>query len=78
MDSNQVKAIFKAAGLRVRVADQGLKFRVCQLGDIAFDRPSVSAIAAAAGLTDVSGLPGCCFNQCHELSAYKPGAIRRI
>ena len=78
MNSNQVKQAFKAAGIKVRVADQGLKFRVCTLGDTAFDRAAAVAVAASIGLTDVFATLGAQFNQAHEMIGYKPGAVRRV
>ena len=79
MNSKQVKEAFAAAGFRVRVADQGLKFRVCQLGDLPYaDTAAVKAVAASLGMTDVLGHPGCLIGDVHEAIAYKPGCIRRV
>lgn len=78
MNSQQVKQAFKVAGLKVRVADQGHKFRVCQLGNAAFDKSRAVAVAVALGLTDSLAVAGAQFNQEHELIGYKPGAFRRI
>ena len=77
MNSQQVKEAFSAAGIKVRVADHGVKFRVCTASGAAFDREAASAAAASIGLTDVLAVPGGQFNQSHELIGYKPGAIRR-
>jgi hypothetical protein len=78
MNSQQVKQAFAASGVKVRVADQGLKFRICRVGDIAHDKAQTLNIAAALGLTDVMAMPGGHFNQSHEFCGYKPGAIRAI
>lgn len=78
MNSLQIKAAFAASGIRVRVADQGLKFRVCTLGDVAFNKDAARAVAASLGLTDSLAVAGGQFNQAHELVAYKPGAVRRV
>ena len=79
MNSQQVKAAFAAAGIRVRVADQGLKFRICPLRDTdpAFDQPAALAVGASLGLTSVLLEAGGQFNTTRELIGYKPGAIRR-
>jgi hypothetical protein len=77
MTSQQVKQAFAAAGIRVRVADQGLKFRVCTVNGASFDREVASAVAASVGLTDVLANLGGQYNQAHELIGYKPGAIVR-
>lgn len=74
MISNQVKLAFKDAGMKVRVADLGLKFRVCLLGELRFDKDAATAVAAALGLTDIFGEPGAQFNS-YELIGYKPGAV---
>jgi hypothetical protein len=80
MNSQHVKATFAAAGIRVRVADLGLKFRVCPLRDTDpdFDQPAALAVGASLGLTSVLLEAGGQFNTTRELVAYKPGAIRRI
>ncbi|AKJ28805.1 hypothetical protein [Caldimonas brevitalea] len=79
MDSKQVKAAFGAAGIKVRVADQGLKFRVCtQNSEPYADRAAAKRVAASLGLTDVFAAPGGQFSQSHELIAYKPGSIRLV
>ena len=77
MNSQQVKQAFQAAGIKVRVADLGIKFRVCTLGDVAFNRAAAAAVAASIGLTDVLASLGGQFNQAHELIGYKPGAVRQ-
>lgn len=78
MNSQQVKTAFAAAGIKVRVADQGPKFRVCRLGEVAHDLAASAAVAASLGLTDVLGALGGQLNQAHELTCYKPGVIRRV
>lgn len=78
MNSTQIKASFASAGIRVRVADLGPKFRVCMLGNVAFDKDAASAVAVSLGLTDSLAVAGGQFNQPHEMVAYKPGAIRRV
>ena len=78
MNSQQVKQAFQAAGVKVRVADQGLKFRICTVSGAAFDRAAVAVAAAALGLTDVLARVGGNFNQAHEFIGYKPGAIRCV
>ena len=78
MNSNTIKTAFQAAGIRVRVADQGPKFRVCTLGDTAFDQAAATAVAISLGLTDSLARLGGQFNQLHERVGYKPGAIRRV
>lgn len=78
MDSKQVKAAFAAAGLKVRVADQGAAFRICTTSGADLDQAAALAVTSCLGLTDVRGRADAgCFNQPHELFAYKPGAIRR-
>lgn len=77
MNSQQIKSAFAAAGIRVRVADLGLKFRVCTQGDVAFDKSAAKAVAASIGLTDCLAIAGGQFNQAHEMVAFKPGAVRR-
>jgi hypothetical protein len=69
MNSNDVKQAFKAAGLKVRVADQGQKFRICTT-----DRSAHTA--AAIDLAASLGLKGSCgprpdIQQPHEMVAYK-------
>lgn len=76
MNSQQVKAAFAAAGIKVRVADQGLKFRVCRLGEVAHDVQASNAVCASLGLTDCFGKLGGVLLQPHEMACYKPGAIR--
>ncbi len=76
MDSKQVKAAFKDVGIKVRVADQGLKFRICTVGDTPFNHAEAKAVAASLGLTSSLAEPGGQINQAHELIGYKPGAIR--
>ena len=78
MNSQQVKQAFKQAGISVRVADQGAKFRICTTSGDAFDQAHAADTAQSIGLTDVLGRLGGQFNQAHELIGYKPGAIRRI
>ena len=78
MDSKQVKQAFKQAGISVRVADQGAKFRICTTSGVAFDKEGATDVAMSIGLTDVLGLPGGQFNQGHEMIGYKPGSVRRI
>ena len=78
MNSQQIKSAFAASGIRVRVADLGSKFRVCTLGDVAFNKEAARTVAASLGLTDCLAIAGGQFNQAHELVAYKPGAVRRV
>lgn len=80
MNSQQVKAAFATAGIRVRVADLGLKFRVCPLRDTDpdFNQPAALAVGTSLGLTSVLLEAGGQFNTARELVAYKPGAIRRV
>lgn len=78
MNSQQIKQAFQAAGIKVRVADQGLKFRICTVGDVAFNREAASAVAASIGLTNTTAVLGGQFNQAHELIGYKPGAVRLV
>lgn len=77
--SQTVKAAFKAAGIRVRVADLGLKFRICPMTDADPDFAKADALAVVAALGCTSSLldAGGQFNTARELVAYKPGAIRR-
>lgn len=77
MNSKQVKAAFQQAGIRVRVADQGLKFRICRLDEQRHEAASF-AIAASLGMTDSLGARGAQVNQPYEMVAYKAGAIVRI
>lgn len=76
MTSETVRAMTKAAGLKVRVRDLGPKFRVCG------DKPELLqawALLVVAGCTNVIGTTeGADFNGSRELLAYKPGAIRRV
>jgi hypothetical protein len=80
MDSKHVKATFAAAGIRVRVADQGMKFRICPLRatDPEFNQAEALAVGAGLGLTSVLLEAGGQFNTTRELVGYKPGAIRRV
>lgn len=78
MDSRSVKLAFAEAGIRVRVADLGQKFRICTLSGEALDTPAAIKVAASLRLTCPLGNPGGSFNQEHEMIAYKPGAVRRI
>jgi hypothetical protein len=78
MTSQQVKQAFTSAGIRVRVANQHLKFRICTLNGAPFDREAASAVAASIGLTDCFMRLGGQYNQSHELIGYKPAAIVRV
>jgi hypothetical protein len=75
LTSQDVKAAFKAAGMTVRVADQKLKFRICQVSMEPYDKPRAFAAAAKLGLTDASGKLGGQLNQSYELIGYKPGVV---
>lgn len=79
MTSQQVKAAFASAGIRVRVADLGLKFRICPLRDSYpdFDQ-SARRVGASLGLTSSLLESGGQFNTTRELIGYKPGSIRVI
>ena len=82
MNSNQVKAKFAAAGIKVRVADLGGKFRVCRIAkpgvDLAHDKDASRAVAASLGLTDSGAELGGQFNQAHEMVAFKPGVAAAL
>ncbi len=75
MNSKQVRAAFAEAGIKVRVADQGLKFRIFRVGDVAHDLQASCAVAAEMGLTDCFGKLGGALLQPHEMACYKPGII---
>lgn len=74
MNSTQVKQAFAAAGIKVRVADLGGKFRICRIAgagvDLAHDKEQSAAVAASLGLYDTAGKLGGQFNQAHEMLAY--------
>lgn len=74
MNSTQVKQAFAAAGIKVRVADMGAKFRICRIAgagvDVAHDQAQSSTVAASLGLYDTAGKLGGQFNQAHEMVAY--------
>lgn len=76
MNSKSVKSAFANAGFRVRVADQGQKFRICTMSGDAFEARAIE-VAASLLLTCPLGHLGGSFNQKHEMIAYKPGAIVR-
>ena len=80
MNSQHIKTAFAAAGIRVRVKDLGLKFRICPLRDTDpdFNQPAALAVGASLGLTSVLLEEGGQFNTTRELIGYKPGAIRRV
>jgi hypothetical protein len=80
MTSQDVKEIFAAHGLKVRVRDLRNHFRICPVGRHEFPHYLIALIANAHGFTNVCGLPidWASFNGYRELSAYKPGAIVRI
>ena len=79
MNSQQVKEAFKAAGIAVRVADLGAKFRICPASDKAADLGgSAVSVAASLGLTSSLCEAGGQFNTPRELIGYKPGTIRRV
>lgn len=75
MTSNDIKAAFNAAGIKVRVANHGAKFRICVLGDKPHTADS-QTVAASLGLTGTDGKPGGDIQQPHEMVAYKPGMAR--
>lgn len=79
MNSKQIKEAFAAAGIKVRVADQGAKFRICRIvraGVDAAHEAASQAVAGALGLTGTDGKPGGDIQQPHEMVAYKPGMAR--
>jgi hypothetical protein len=78
MNSKQVVSEFKAAGIKVRVRDFDIKFRI--VGDAGCSRTqgaTFQAIAARLGFTSAAGLPGGQFNTSCEFVAYKPGMVVR-
>lgn len=79
MNSQQVKQAFAAAGIKVRVADLGGKFRICRMAkpgaDLAHDLSASRAVAASLGLFDTAGRPGGQLNQKHEMLAYEQRAL---
>lgn len=74
MNSKQIKDAFKAAGIKVRVANFGKMFRICRIEkpgvDLAHDQLESSKVAASLGLTDSIGNLGGQYNQPHELVTY--------
>ena len=78
MTSSDVKSAFAAAGIKVRVRDLRIKFRVCTVSGQPHDKKAAASVAASLGCTDVLGHSGAMFLQAHELIAYKPGAIVRL
>jgi len=77
MKSADVVAAYKGEGLKARVRDLGLKFRICDVKR-STHRAQVEKIATQLGLTDALGRLGGQWNQDHEFIGYKPGSIRRI
>ena len=79
MDSKSVKLAFAEAGIRVRVADQGQKFRICTLSGKPAGQSAAEVsvamikVAASLRLTCPLGNPGGSFNQEHELIASRHG-----
>lgn len=74
--SQSVKAAFNKAGIKVRVRDFAMKFRVCPTVDgVKFDKEAVLAVAVELGLTDTCAKAGGQFNTGAEFIGYKPGKI---
>lgn len=70
---SDIIALFRSAGIRVKVCDQGRKFRVYTTPDKPFDKPVALSIVAANGFTNALGEPGGTFLTSYELYIYKPG-----
>lgn len=67
MTSQEIKAAFAAAGIKVRVkACSRTYFRVCTLDGSAHG-PASQAAAASLGLRGADGRPGGLINQPHEM-----------
>ena len=77
MTSKQVKDAFATAGVRVRVADQRNKFRICTTSGEPHDIATSLAVAASLGMTDCLGRPGGSFEG-YVMWSYKPNTIIRI
>lgn len=76
MNSQTVKAAFAAKGIKVRVRDFGLKFRICDASK-ALHGDAMQAVAVELGFTSAAGNAGGQWNTGMEFIAYKPGAVVR-
>ncbi|MDO5947977.1 hypothetical protein [Burkholderia cepacia] len=75
--SMEVRQAFRAAGMRARVADLGMKFRICDLDRSQYGT-EVERVARDLKFTDSLGQPGGQWNTSTEFVAYKPGKIVRL
>lgn len=75
--SVDVRQAFRVAGMRARVADLGMKFRICDLDRSQYGT-EVERVAKALKFTDSLGHPGGQWNTSTEFVAYKPGKIVRL
>ncbi|MBB4517338.1 hypothetical protein [Paraburkholderia fungorum] len=75
--SLDVRQAFRAAGMRARVADLGMKFRICDLDRSQYGA-EVERVARTLKFTDSLGHPGGQWNTSTEFVAYKPGKIVRL
>ncbi|WP_176000290.1 hypothetical protein [Burkholderia vietnamiensis] len=75
--SVDVRQAFRTAGMKARVADLGMKFRICDLDKSQYGT-EVERVARALKFTDSLGHPGGQWNTSTEFVAYKSGKIVRF
>jgi len=77
MNSQQIKNAFAEQGIKVRVKDLKIKFRICTIDESPHTEQSIQ-IVKMLGLTDVLGNGGGEISQEHELIAYKECVIQSL